>query len=49
MNLGGATDRPNLKEIWENAEAKLNSGRVLHEKYSSKGVMGLIREKVFGK
>ena len=48
MNLGGATDRPKLQEIWENVEAKRNDKHVLHQKYSSKGVMGLMSEKIFG-
>lgn len=48
MNMGGATDRPKLKEIWENVEARTNGGYVVHEKYSSKGVMGLMCEKLFG-
>jgi hypothetical protein len=48
MNMGGASDRPKLKEIWENVKAKENGGSIVHKKYSSKGVMGLIHEKIFG-
>lgn len=47
MNMGGATDRPKLNEIWENVAAKRNGGDVVHERYSSKGVMEVMYEKMF--
>ena len=31
MNLGGAKDRPSLKEVWENAEADMAGKRPVHE------------------
>lgn len=48
MNLGGASDRPFLSEIWENVQAKLNDKKPVHARYSSLGAAKLLKEKIFG-
>ena len=48
MNLGGAKDRPDLKQVWENAQAKMEGGKVVHEKYRLQGAVGVVWQKVFG-
>ena len=48
MNLGGAKDRPDLNQVWENIQAKLEGKSVVHEKYAKTSVMGLIWGKIFG-
>lgn len=48
MNLGGASDRPILHEIWQNVEAKLNNKSAVHSSYSSLGALRLLREKIWG-
>ena len=45
MNLGGAKDRPSLKEIWENVDAKLEGKDPVHPGYSTAGVISVIGEK----
>ncbi|TAQ88402.1 hypothetical protein B7494_g3260 [Chlorociboria aeruginascens] len=47
-NLGGAKDRPDLNQIWENVESKMKGGQVVHKTYSLQGILGVIREKLFG-
>jgi hypothetical protein len=34
MNLGGAKDRPDLKQILDNVQSKMKGGKAVHEKYS---------------
>ncbi|KAL8951190.1 MAG: hypothetical protein Q9222_002820 [Ikaeria aurantiellina] len=53
MNLGGATGRPILSEVFHNTMAKLNGQRdCSQEQQSSKSgqtsVSGLLKEKIFG-
>lgn len=48
MNMGGASDRPIMSEIWDNVQAKLKNTKPVHSRYSSLGLMGLLREKIFG-
>ena len=48
MNLGGAKDRPDLKQIWDNVQAKLEGKPVVHEKYSLTTFMGMVCSKIFG-
>ncbi len=47
MNLGGAKDRPDLKQVWENVQAKRNGKPVLHEKYDLQKFTLVIWEKMF--
>ena len=46
MNLGGAKDRPSLKEIWENVDAKLGGKEPVHSTYSSAGWVSIIGERL---
>ena len=48
MNLGGGKDRPDLKQVWENAEAKMEGREMVHKKYSLQSIGGLLWQKVFG-
>ncbi len=48
MNLGGAKDRPDLKQMWENVQAQVKGQAVVHEKYNLQGTMSVLREKLFG-
>ncbi|KXX82958.1 hypothetical protein MMYC01_200435 [Madurella mycetomatis] len=50
MNLGGATDRPVLVEVWKNVQKQLqgeNSGT--EDKYATTGVLHLVGQKIFGR
>jgi hypothetical protein len=47
MNLGGAKDRPLLKEIWENVAAKLDGKEAMHPTPSTAGVATVIMEKIW--
>lgn len=46
MNLGGASDRPDLEQVWENAKAKLDDKKPVHVTYRKLGLMGMIMGKV---
>ncbi len=48
MNLGGAKDRPDLKQIWDNVQAKLQGKPVVHAQYSLTSFTGMIWSKIFG-
>lgn len=48
MNLGGAKDRPDLLQIWENSLAILRKEKPIHEKYKTQGAMSVLLGKVFG-
>jgi hypothetical protein len=49
MNLGGAKDRPDLVQVWENVQAKLAGKPVVHKKYSLMGFFGTMAGKIFGR
>jgi len=49
MNLGGAKDRPDLLQVWENVQAKLAGKPVVHEKYSLMKFFSTMAGKIFGK
>jgi hypothetical protein len=49
MNMGGAKDRPDLVQVWENVQAKLAGKPVVHEKYSLMGFFGTMAGKIFGR
>jgi hypothetical protein len=49
MNLGGAKDRPDLVQVWENVQAKLAGMEVVHRKYSLMGFFGTMAGKIFGR
>lgn len=48
MNLGGAKDRPDLNQVWENVQAKLAGKSVVHKKYAKTSFTGMVWGKVFG-
>jgi len=48
MNLGGAKDRPDLNQVWENIQAKLKGRDAVHKKYKLEGVLGHLWGKLFG-
>jgi peroxiredoxin len=48
MNLGGAKDRPDLKQVWENMEAKMNGKPEVHKKYDLQSFVKVIWGKMFG-
>ena len=49
MNLGGAKDRPNLKEVWENAEADMAGTKPVHEVIPLLSFVQGLKQKIFGK
>ncbi|KAI1329000.1 hypothetical protein F5Y16DRAFT_367146 [Xylariaceae sp. FL0255] len=48
MNLGGAKDRPDLKQVWDNVEAQLHGRPKVHQKYSLQTFTRMILKKLFG-
>jgi hypothetical protein len=48
MNLGGASDRPDLAQVWDNVRAKIEGKGVVHEVYKKTGILGTLFGKIFG-
>ena len=48
MNLGGAKDRPDLNQIWDNVQAKLAGKPPVHTKYALTSFLGMVWGKIFG-
>jgi hypothetical protein len=48
MNIGGAKDRPDLTQVWENVKAKLDSKETLHEEYKTIGAWDVIKGAIYG-
>ncbi len=48
MNLGGAKDRPDLVQVWENVEAKMNEKPVVHENIKLQTFTQVMWQKIFG-
>lgn len=48
MNLGGAKDRPNLEQAFDNAEAAMSGGVGPHKVISKQTFLQGIRHKIFG-
>jgi hypothetical protein len=48
MNLGGAKDRPNLKQVWENVEAKIAGKPAVHKQYDLLSIAKVMWGKIFG-
>ncbi|KAF4624544.1 hypothetical protein G7Y89_g13626 [Cudoniella acicularis] len=48
MNLHGAKDRPDLKQVWENVEASIKGQKRVHGTYSLKGFLSVMWGKIFG-
>jgi hypothetical protein len=49
MNIGGASDRPELEQVWDNAMATIEGKGVVHTVYTKMGFLGMIWEKIFGR
>lgn len=48
MNVGGATDRPSLVQIWENTQAEMSGKPAVHESYSTLKFWQGLKWKIFG-
>ena len=48
MNLGGAKDRPNLMDVFDNAEAEMQGKKPVHKNISTLTFFQGIRQKIFG-
>lgn len=50
MNIGGATDRPVLTEVWKTVQSKLaGEGGDAEGKFATTGVLHLLKELAWGK
>ncbi len=47
MNLNGAKDRPELEQVWENVQAKLDGKGKVHGGYKSIGVWRVMKGAFF--
>jgi len=47
MNLGGASDRPDLAQIWDNVLSKLRKEKPAHKMYKTQGALSVLFGKVF--
>ena len=48
MNLGGAKDRPDLTQVWENVEATLKGNPEVHKKLHLQTFTQVMWQKIFG-
>lgn len=48
MNLGGAKDRPDLNQVWENVQARLNGQSIVHKHYDLQSFRKVMMQKIFG-
>jgi hypothetical protein len=48
MNLGGAKDRPDLRQVWENVKAKLGDNEGLHDEFRTIGAWDVLKAAIFG-
>ena len=48
MNLKGAKDRPDLKQIWDNVDAKMHDQPMVHKDYHITTIAGFLKAKIFG-
>jgi hypothetical protein len=48
MNIGGAKDRPDLGQVWENVQAKLDDKEKVNDEYKTIGVWDVIKGAIFG-
>jgi hypothetical protein len=47
MNIGGAKDRPNLDQVWENVQAKLDCKERAYTEYKITSVWDVIKWAIF--
>lgn len=48
MNFGGAKDRPELEQVWENVKAKLDGKQRVHTSYKLVSLFAAVKGKIFG-
>lgn len=48
MNIGGAKDRPDLNQVWENVKAKLDNKERVHDTYTTIGAWDVMKWGIFG-
>lgn len=48
MNLGGARDRPDLGQVWENCQARHAGQAPKHTSYSKLGFTKGVGQRIFG-
>ncbi len=48
MNMGGAKDRPELEQVWENVQAALEGKDKVHNEYKLISVWNVIKGFIFG-
>lgn len=48
MNIGGASDRPDLDQVWDNVRAKVDGKAPVHKDYKTMGLWGMLWGKLFG-
>jgi hypothetical protein len=48
MNLGGASDRPDLEQVWDNARAKFEGKGVVHGTYKRMRLLNMLYKRFFG-
>ncbi|KAK5047474.1 hypothetical protein LTR84_006570 [Exophiala bonariae] len=48
MNLGGASDRPDLEQVWDNVRAKVDGKARIHQGYKTTGLLGMLWGKFLG-
>lgn len=48
MNIGGASDRPDLEQVWDNVRAKIDGKEAVHKSYKTTGLLGMLWGKLFG-
>ncbi|KAJ6113514.1 hypothetical protein N7523_006831 [Penicillium sp. IBT 18751x] len=48
MNLGGAKDRPDLNQVWDNVLAQLNGQPIVHDRYDLQSFWKVMKQKLLG-
>jgi hypothetical protein len=48
MNMGGAKDRPELEQVWDNVQAQLDGKKNIHSVYQLISAWAVLKGKIFG-
>jgi hypothetical protein len=48
MNMGGAKDRPELEQVWDNVQAQLEGKKKVHDVYKLISAWAVLKGKIFG-
>jgi hypothetical protein len=48
MNMGGAKDRPELGQVWDNVQAKLEGKKTVHRTYKLISAWNVLKGAFFG-